>query len=350
MRVIEASSADQALERGLRLLRDTGEWRETRCGPALVSPDPVTTLYVHPTHRVLLHQWRDANPFFHLFEALWMLAGRNDVASLLPFNARIKEFADDGKSFHGSYGRRWRRHFYEDEGSWMSGHYLDQITSVVTALRARPNDRRQIIQMWDPEADLLYAGKDAPCNTCVHVQRDSTGRLDVTVFCRSNDVVWGAYGSDLVTFSVLQEYLAAAVGCPVGRYWQVSDNWHGYTATAEPLFAHLGGGDPPDRYLQREVDPFPLVVDVARFDAELERLLGEDRNAAEDTSSYGEPFLRRVAVPMLQAWRCHKDETITSKTLRCESALTALGGAAPCDWRTAASEWLCRRLERCRSR
>ena len=349
MRVIEASSADQALERGLRLLKYSSERRETRCGPALVSPDPVTTLYVNPSRRVLLHPWRDANPFFHLMEGLWMLAGRRDVASLLPFNARLAEFSDDGETFHGAYGRRWR--FWPDEAS--EGCY-DQLRVIVERLRSNPGCRRQILQMWDPALDLGYVGKDAPCNLCVHLQRDSTGRLDMTVFCRSNDAVWGAYGSDVVTFSLLQEYLAAAIGCSVGRYWQVSDNFHGYVSTAEPLLAHVGVEDAPDRYETPDpwlaVNVYPLVHRVEQFDAELGVVFGDDRDLAENPSSYEEPFLRRVVAPMLQAWRCVKDETTPDKVLRYESALMALGGAARCDWRSACEEWLRRRVDRCLSK
>ena len=46
---------------------------ESRNGPVLVIEEPVTVCYENPNERVLFNTRRDANPFFHLFESLWML-------------------------------------------------------------------------------------------------------------------------------------------------------------------------------------------------------------------------------------------------------------------------------------
>ena len=99
----------EVLPAGMFLLRDNGVVEDTRNGPAMVMPGPVTTMIQCPTERVLFSATRDANPAFHLFEAIWMLAGRNDVA---PLNTFIRDF---GERFgepegivHGAYGHRWR--------------------------------------------------------------------------------------------------------------------------------------------------------------------------------------------------------------------------------------------------
>jgi hypothetical protein len=47
----------------------------SRAGDVLVAPHPVMSVTSIPTERVLFDPARDANPFFHLFESLWMLAG-----------------------------------------------------------------------------------------------------------------------------------------------------------------------------------------------------------------------------------------------------------------------------------
>ena len=83
MHVIRARNVQEALVVGLQDLRRYGVERESRNGPVVVFPEPVTTVCERPEERVLFHCERDANPFFHLFEALWMLAGRNDLAYLL---------------------------------------------------------------------------------------------------------------------------------------------------------------------------------------------------------------------------------------------------------------------------
>lgn len=328
MKVIEASSADEALSRGLVLLQTIGEPRESRAGPVLVSPYPVTTVYPRPDRRVLTNAARDANPFFHLFEALWMIGGRNDVNFPARFNARVREFSDDGETFHGAYGWRWRQ-------LWG----FDQIESIVKALRANPACRRQVLQMWSPGWDLNPNpnSKDLPCNLCCHVQVSSAGRLDLTVFCRSNDIVWGAYGSDLVTFSILAEYLAAQVGVPLGTYYQISDNWHGYVATAKPLMTPATyAWRPADRY-DLDLTPFPLVDDASAWDTDLAQFF--ERGISE---RFYEPFFEGVVKPMWQAWDAFK----SGSDDRFDRALEHIRHCLAVDWRIAATEWLERRKQR----
>ena len=45
---------------------------ETRNGPALEFPTPVTTIYTHSRERVLFYPERDANPYF---STLWKVCG-----------------------------------------------------------------------------------------------------------------------------------------------------------------------------------------------------------------------------------------------------------------------------------
>jgi hypothetical protein len=112
MKVIDVPNVRYALPAGLELLQKEGVWQQSRAGEVLVLPEPVTTIYRYPQQRVLLSPKRDANPFFHLFESLFYLAGRNDAKWLdqfvHDFSAR---FAEDDGILHGSYGYRWRHHF-----------------------------------------------------------------------------------------------------------------------------------------------------------------------------------------------------------------------------------------------
>src|SRR3990170_4411256 len=70
----------------------------SRVGECLMVEEPVIVSYDQPRERVLFNQARDANPFFHLYESLWMLAGRNDVASLAYYNSKISQYSDDEKT------------------------------------------------------------------------------------------------------------------------------------------------------------------------------------------------------------------------------------------------------------
>ena len=116
-------------------LKISGEVQDSRNGQVIVSPGPVVNTYHNPRERVLFSEQRDANPFFHFFEAMWMLAGRKDleyVSNLLP---RMKDFSDDGETLQGAYGYRWRHQFH-----------IDQIELVVQELENNPESRRAVIQ------------------------------------------------------------------------------------------------------------------------------------------------------------------------------------------------------------
>lgn len=139
----------------------------SRNGPVLIVPEPVLVTYAHPRERVLFNTARDANPFFHLFESLWMLAGRNDVAPLKYYVHDIDQFSDDGETFHGAYGHRWR---HSERRQWNTGGDclatpLDQLDEIVQELREEPGSRRVVLQMWDVDQDLGVSvkTKDKPC-------------------------------------------------------------------------------------------------------------------------------------------------------------------------------------------
>jgi thymidylate synthase len=127
----------------------------SRNGPVLQIEEPVIVTYTNPSQRLLLNKERDANPFFHLFEAMWMLAGRNDLDPLLKFVKTFGQFSDNGKTLNGAYGYRWRAAMDKDrEGNFYS-HPIDQLDLIISHLKATPGSRRAVLQMWNVEDDLL---------------------------------------------------------------------------------------------------------------------------------------------------------------------------------------------------
>lgn len=335
MLVVTARNANQALPEILHQFKHHPDAvrRDSRNGKVTTFQTPCTIRYLAPRERVVFWPERDANPYFHLMESLWMLAGRNDVAFPATFAMNIAQFSDDGNIFHGAYGHRWRVHFQ-----------MDQLAIIARDLKKSPDDRRQLLTMWDPRVDLGREGKDLPCNLQAVFQRDPNGALNMTVYNRSNDAVWGALGANCVHFSYLQEFLAAWIGCQVGQYWQVSANMHLYdfnSAGVMPLaekarsYKQALTNDP---YEMGGVFVFPLISSpVESWQSDLELFLSEGTRAM----GYKDQFFRRIAVPMLNSWAAFKE---TENTNRFTNALAALK-AMPleCDWRLACAEWLERR-------
>lgn len=330
MHVIRGRNVNDIYRLGRSHLKNYGLLEGSRNSEVLVTPYPVMSIYSNPTERVLFDETRDANPFFHLMESLWMLAGREDAEFL---NFFVKDFgsryAEAGGNLWGAYGYRWRKQF-ED---------TDQLPVIIRRLKKYHQDRRVVLTMWTPTLDLWdpkrlneTEPKDLPCNTHAY-PRIVEGRLDLTILCRSNDIIWGAYGANAVHFSVLQEYLAAGIGVPVGTLYQFSNNFHGYTniftKTTPP---GPGYGDP---YSVGQVSPLPIVTNFDEFDRDLREFMADPLGVR----NYANSFFKETAWKMYLAYDTWK----TGDRGRAnEIALTI----EAMDWRIACCDWFRRRTSK----
>jgi thymidylate synthase len=352
MHIVSSEYVDQALVRGLRGLTDYGSWQTSRAGEVLVAPWPVITVNRRPMNRVSFSPLRDANPFFHLMEALWMLEGRNDATWLDQFVGDFSSrFAEADGHSHGAYGFRWRAHF-ELEGG---GGWPDQLEKAIKLLKVNPEDRRVVIAMWDPVADLGADKRDIPCNTHIYLRVrtehhkvgsggveplmvDQDERLlDLSVSCRSNDAVWGAHGANAVHFSVLQEYLAARIGVGIGAFYQFSNNYHVYRPIYEKLWPKInqqeGTADSFNWYATGS--PTPIVTVPDDFDTDLSVFFEKDW----EYCSYNNSFFGQVAAPLRQSY-------VSWRAGNFELACRQIFEAPVCDWTVAAQEWYNRRLHK----
>lgn len=344
MQMIAAENPDEALVRGLTLLESIGIKEPTRVGEALVLPCPMMTINYQPMRRVSFSPLRDANPFFHLMEALWMLAGRNDATWLDQFVGDFsKRYAEPDGLMHAAYGFRWRSHF-ELEGG---GGWPDQLLKVVKLLKANPFDRRVVIAMWDPVADLGADFRDIPCNTHIYPRvREQHGYddgvpvgsmkfLDLTVCCRSNDAIWGCHGSNVVHFSVLQEYLAAQIGVAVGTLYQLSNNYHAYTDPMKKFWPGIQGEANHDLYYRVPITK--IVTRPEKFDGDLSFFFGDGWSTERDY--YANTFFDDVAVPLRRAYALWKSGEHND-------ARKIVSRMRICDWSIAAGNWFERRAHR----
>jgi len=337
-------NVNTALSEGLILIHTTGIEENSRNGKVLVMEDPVCTTYTRPWERVLFSPTRDANPFFHLMEAIWMLAGRNDIIWPVYFNSRFKEYSDDGITQWAAYGKRWR--------SWFG---YDQLMVISEELQKNPNSRRCVLAMWDAvleegcenKGDLNVAiagGRDVPCNT--HAYFDARGgKLNMTVSCRSNDILWGAYGANAVHFSLLQEVMAKLVGIPMGVYRQISCNYHLYTEVIPRDKIVKLASDKVNMYEMVKSPLEPTITNGEAFLRDCEKFVDfyvkyiswEPGRELPEPVDLEEPFFRDTAVPMFMAYYLHKNKH--------PDALKARNNIAAWDWGLAAGSWLEKRIK-----
>lgn len=320
----------------------------SRVGNVIQAVEPVIVTYLEPRQRVLFNQARDANPFFHLMEALWMISSRNDLAPLQYYVSTFGQFSDDGSTLHGAYGKRWRE--------WFG---FDQLEGIVEDLKKNPSSRRNVLQMWDAccceetkvphpvygkaRNDPFMAsngGKDVPCNVSA-LFLINNGRLDMTVFNRSNDLILGMLGANVVHFSFLLEYMAAQIGVDMGVYNQITNNLHVYENNFKP---EEWLSDTTPNYYSRvpRINGVKLVSNPEQFDRELkvfnEEWLGLDLSE-NWVATFKEPFFESVAKPMALAFVYHKRRDYKSANKWTSEIMAD-------DWRIACTSWIRKREAR----
>ena len=344
MRVITATNPAHALAQGINLLWEEGDSIDSRNGPTIEYPGPVTTIYPAPENRVMLWGTRNANPFFHLFESLWILAGRRDVGFLTEFNKRMADYSDDGQVFNAAYGYRIREHFN-----------LDQLKCAISNLQNNPGSRQEVLKIWDSE-DLSAQTKDKACNLCV-VFRARNNVLSMTVYNRSNDIIWGAYGANVVQFSMLHEYVAAKVGMEIGEYYQVSNSYHAYlTGPGGELWKKLfqemqkqsGTEDtllvPYEcihSYDSVENRVFMCTNEMDKFDGDLKSFFTlYDGGGLEEVAAYKasqSEYFKHLVMPMLRTFIAYKQKDRGPLISSVE-----VDNIVADDWRFAALAWITR--------
>ena len=296
-----------------------GVLQESRAGKVLRAPCPVTITYTHPMERVNFCPVRDANPFFHLLEAVWMLAGSNGIIPLLRVLPSFADFSDDGRTHNAAYGYRARV------------QWGDQLQAAAQELTASPTSRQVVVQLWDP-ADLTKQTKDKACNTQLMFSVDPLdGRLNMLVTNRSNDAIWGAVsGANIVHMAFFLEYVAWAARIAPGKIVVVSNNLHAYIGN--PKYAAL-----MDKYASPQiVEDYPGWASIDdSVDRNWSYVVTDDLISVPNDKSFWYHTVRWA----LLAHKWYR-QGVVDNALHCASSI-----AAP-DWRKACIEWLQRRADK----
>ncbi len=308
-----ATNVNDLYEDMLYLLR-VAPMETTRGGMVKTIQRPVIATVDKPMERVLFSPTRMANPYFHIMEAVWMLGGQNDANWLEQFNSNIMDFAEGNGRINGAYGYRWRNYFGRD-----------QIAGVIKELERDPDSRQAVIVMYDPKRDYHDHWKDRPCNTHIYFRRVEC-RLDMTVCNRSNDVVWGMCGANIVHMTILHELVASALAMPIGRYHVMTNNLHIYQRHWEYLesphtYDHYGEGP-------QGVKPTGLLTDKEDY----YELLNECEQFVKNDGEYPchNNWLRNTVTPMFNAYQCRKNGDYSTFDLETIEAT---------DWRMACVLW-----------
>lgn len=307
---VRARDVEEAYHELLWVMKVRGKLEDSRNGRVLTIQSPFHLTINNPMGRVLYNEERNANPFFHVMEFVWMLSGSSSVEWISQFNKRMVEYANNGR-VNGAYGYRWSDHFD-----------VNQIEAAIRKLRDDRGTRQAVIAMWDPNKDNTRGYNDYPCNTHIYF-RVVDDALSMTVCNRSNDLVWGMLGANVVHMTLLQELVARSIGAKIGEYHVLTNNLHIY----EHHWKYLDNIASPRPPLYSS---YPLLEGNASY--EDLRLDAIKLVAGADISNLYCGWFRNVAYPIFYRWKTRK-----------EGYAPTLFPILAEDWRVACDEWIARK-------
>ena len=291
----EFTGINDFLVKSSRLLLEKGVVRETRGMKCYEIPEPFMFKIIEPTARLVTIPERKWNLTLPYAESLWLASGRNNMDFISHYLHRMKDFSDDGMFMRAGYGPRLRAYNGESQDYHVSEVLpqepllIDQFKYVVDCFEKDSNTRRAIINIDDTMKDELEEDgkikttKDIPCTRLLHFIRNSqTGKLDLTVFMRSNDMLWGASAVNIFNFTFMQEYFSSMLGLEVGSYYHIANNFHYYEDKRYMLEAIASVS---------EYEDIPYVYDknfssLKEFDEQIKLLSCEEEKMRKDGYHY----------------------------------------------------------------
>jgi len=310
-----------------RVILNNGVWRRVRGFDCLEIPHPVTIELTNPSNRYITISKRKWNPFLPWAESLWMALGLNDLNSLPGrYVKNLYTYSDNGRTWRGGYGPRLRAYsgnatdYDISEPQYrhiFSGYVklIDQLRYVIEALQRDLSTRQAIIQFGDPPKDcfdennILKETKDFPCSRVLQFMVVD-GKLNLTLYIRSNDILYGLSAVNITNFTLMQEYVANIIGIPVGKYYHIVNNLHLYKEHKEKIhqFADLRLTDHVNELQWYYKDRFKSLDD---FDNQINRLYEYEKKVysgeCEDIIKFDNDMIDDWALIFLKFKKLHID-------------------------------------------
>ncbi|MDH2327543.1 thymidylate synthase [Cereibacter sp. SYSU M97828] len=165
-------------------------------------------------------------------ELLWFLSGDTNIRYLKENGVSIwDEWADENGDLGPVYGRQWR--------DFTGG--VDQIATLVDAIRRTPDSRRLIVSAWNP-AEVSQMALP-PCHTLWQV-RILGGRLHLQLYQRSADMFLGV-PFNIASYALLLAMLAHVTGYEPGEFIHSIGDAHIYSNHLEQVQTQLSRSPKP---------------------------------------------------------------------------------------------------------
>jgi thymidylate synthase len=171
-----------------------------------------------------------------VYELLWFLKGDTNIEYLTENGVRIwNEWADENGDLGPVYGHQWR--------NWNSDE-IDQIKSVIQALKNNPNSRRMLVSAWNPSvlpdtsksfSENVANGKAAlpPCHAFFQFYVHE-GKLSCQLYQRSADIFLGV-PFNIASYALFTMMMAQVCGYEAGEFIHTFGDAHIYKNHIEQL-------------------------------------------------------------------------------------------------------------------
>jgi thymidylate synthase len=284
MLTVEYAGINSFLVGMANILLEQGIERKTRGKICWELPEPTIIKITNPLSRWVTLSERRWNIVLPYAESLWIALGRNDLEMITYYLSRMESFSDDGKFIRGGYGPRFRcyngnasdyKNNGKSGGAKLANLEVDQFQYIIEKFKQDPYTRQGVVTIGDPVKDCFGANgvikqtKDFPCTRTLQFMREpQTNKLNMTVYMRSNDFIWGASAVNIFNYTFMQEYFASILGLEVGAYYHIANNIHYYEEHRE-LVERLSS-------IKNVSDDFYLYSkgfkSLSEFDAQLNKL------------------------------------------------------------------------------
>src|SRR5207253_1399865 len=168
-------------------------------------------------------------------ELLWFLKGSTNIQYLKDNGVSIwDEWADANGELGPVYGSQWR--------AWPTpdGRHIDQISELMTQIRANPDSRRLIVSAWN--VGEIAQMKLPPCHAFFQFYV-ADGRLSCQLYQRSADIFLGV-PFNIASYALLTHMIAQQSGLDVGDFIWTGGDCHIYSNHAEQVETQLARTPP----------------------------------------------------------------------------------------------------------
>lgn len=216
-----------------------------------------------PRQRVPFVPRRRTNIVFNFAEALWYLAGRDDLDFIGYYAPSMRRYSMDGRRLTGTaYGPKM----------FGRAHQHRQYGAVINLLTDDPDSKRAVVQIFDSDELLVPDNIDVSCTLGLQFFLRE-GALHALGYMRANDAYRGMT-SDVFSFTLLQEFLASELGAGLGGYTHVAGSLHVYRtddARVAAVLADPAGAGPAPYCLPAmpRGDNWPAVAALLEIEEQL---------------------------------------------------------------------------------